>query len=194
MERTLGAAALAALLAACGASTPPPESRVVLFTVLGLRHVAVAEGATALDPVCFAEERCDGLDSDCDGRIDETCEAGPPDDLEVGLAWNDASSLSVVLEPDLDAAPEPTLPGCDDASAPRRIVRRAHLAAGSYRIAVRRTSACPALAGTVATVAVAVHGQPVGVYSVPVAEHAEVLSFSIVAAHPPRTPAGAQPD
>ncbi len=185
MERSLGAAALTALLAACGASTPPPESRVVLFTVLGLQEVTVAEGATALDRVCFAEERCDGLDSDCDGRIDETCEGGPPGDLEVGLAWNDASSLAVVLEPELDVAPEPTLPGCDDASAPRRVHRRATLGAGSYRVAIRRTDACPALEGTVASVAVAIHGRPVGVYSVPVAERAEVVSFTIAAAHPP---------
>lgn len=176
---------LLALLAGCaGAPTRAPAAEPAAPVTLVAADATAADGATAMEPVCFEAERCDALDSDCDGRVDETCAEGPAAELEVGLAWNDASSLAVVIEPaPADAADAAPSVGCDDLVAPRRALLRAGpLVAGEHRVSVRRTDACPAVEGTRASVTVAALGRTLGVFTVAVGpEGADVATFTVEA-------------
>ncbi|MCB9597085.1 MAG: hypothetical protein H6719_30455 [Sandaracinaceae bacterium] len=185
MKRRIGLFALLAL--GCGASTPIERDVAPAPgpATLDVSEATPADGVTVMPSVCFEQERCDALDSDCDGHVDEGCPSVASGELEIGLAWNDDSSLTIALEPtSVELAGDDPEVDCGDAMQPRRARWSVPaLAPGDYRIRVARTDACEAAEHTQASVAVAVRGRLAGTYNVTVgAEPADVVSFSVTEA------------
>ncbi|MBW2460249.1 MAG: hypothetical protein JRH11_01300 [Deltaproteobacteria bacterium] len=97
-------------LAACGGSTPPttpaPEASSDPAPATGGTAVA-ADGAIAMQLACTegANERCDALDDDCDGLIDEGC-GYAEGSLTIVATWGSEADVDLVVTgPDGEAAP-----------------------------------------------------------------------------------------
>jgi len=159
----------------------------------------LAPGVAALELPCGAPERCDAIDSDCDGAIDEggQCpyESGP---LQITVAWNSGADLDLyVTDPTgevvsfhrprgasgarLDHAGRGS---CSEMPAPRienyRFAGRPPF--GEYVVELHYLFECEANAGPVtATVGVVVAGERVGQFNYTLSpnERAEVLRFTL---------------
>jgi len=153
-------------LAGCGAAQP---TTAVTPRADDEVRVEPAEGARAMEPICFEEERCDATDSDCDGAIDEGCEGAREGALEVAMAAAGPASLALILEgPGADAGHAWEAAGaCDDATWARTARQTLDaLAPGRYRVAVG-PGRCPGEeGGTAATVSVSARGRLLGTWNV----------------------------
>ena len=136
-----------------------------------------ASGVIPMSPSCTegVDERCDAVDQDCDGHIDEGCgyETGA---LQITMAWNtDADVDLVITNPEGvavtgDGALDREARGaCGEPTRDR--IENARWAepppSGLYRVAVRHASECErGAATTTATVSVSAAGGVLGVYNV----------------------------
>jgi hypothetical protein len=136
-----------------------------------------------LPPICAesAEERCDALDSDCDGAIDEGCDGATEGAVNVAVAWNGGADL------DLEASgPRPlsrVASRADCAEHQARIERAGSddLVAGHYRIALHHADACGTEGPVTASVSVSVANRVLGIYnrSLQPGERADIVRFDL---------------
>lgn len=175
--------AISLVIAACGPSARPVPDREPQPVVTPARvepSVTPAPAATAMAPSCTEGtlERCDAVDQNCDGRIDEGCgyEPGP---LQVTMAWNSDADVDLrVTGPAGEVLPRDRedAGACGDTSRDR--IENVHApapTAGRYEVALRYASECEQEIGTTtATVSIAASGRVLGVYNVSLEPGAEV--------------------
>ena len=161
--------------------------------------VVLAPGVTALEVPCGPPERCDAIDSDCDGTIDEDAacpyEGGP---LQITVAWNSGADLDLyVTDPTGETVSFQRPRGvsgavldhsgrgsCAEGPAPRienyRFTSRPP--AGEYAVELHYLFECEANAGPVtATIGIVVAGERLGPYNYTLSpnERVEVLRFTL---------------
>ncbi|MEM1414695.1 MAG: hypothetical protein AAGH15_07335 [Myxococcota bacterium] len=157
-----------------------------------------AEGVVTLPALCdrAAAEACNGLEDDCDGRVDEGCGYGGGM-LQVTVAWNSDADVDLyVVDPSGEAVsfqqrrsgsgghldhdargacreqPEPRVENAVWESAPPP---------GTYRVELHYLFECEDAGATTATVSVAAGGSVAGAYNYTLApnERATLLTFEV---------------
>jgi hypothetical protein len=130
----------------------PPEPTFV-------SGVFAAEGVTEMERLCDdgADERCDGLDSDCDLHIDEGCEGARAGDVEIAVAWS-AGDVELAITGDAGAG-EAVIDAraCDDP-----LLRRATIASSGgheYELTIAYGEACGHEGPITASVTIATQGE-----------------------------------
>jgi hypothetical protein len=144
-----------------------------------------AEGVRELEVPCEPglEERCNALDEDCNGRIDDACgwKSGV---VQVTAAWNTHADVDLhvtdpsgkTLKPgqrqspagghlDRDAGGKCSSDGNAELRVANAYWEGAEPASGRYEVAVRRADPCDAEGPTAVTVSVSVGGQVIGVFN-----------------------------
>lgn len=169
----LGAANLfaALLLVACGASAPRPVAEIDPLPSAddSAATITPAAGVTLAVVACLegAEERCDAVDDDCDGVVDEGCDlTSGAGQLGVVVAWNTDARLTASIEgPGFSPS---TTSACG--AGPRLHAEALAEASGQYRVGVTLMDACGVEGPTTALVTVTGSGHVLGSYQVTVAE------------------------
>lgn len=166
--RHLPVGLLALAATACSGAEPTPiDETPPVATLIGVRP---HDGVVALDAGCAAgrAERCDGVDDDCDRRIDEGCPGAGAGALEVAAAWSGPAELRLALIGPADARIEgPPAGACGTANGVARLAT-APPSAGAWRLRVERIRACGEGPVTVSA-SVAVGGQAHGPYNLALA-------------------------
>lgn len=146
----------------------------------------LSEAVIAMEPLGVedAPERCDGVDSDADGHIDEGCDGAREGAVEVALSWNGGTDLDLVLDGPAESEAVTSRGDCTPGSSP--LERRVVIAAvpGEYVVRVHHADPCGDDAPVMASVSVAASGQSLGAFNRLVApgETVDVVAFDLAPA------------
>lgn len=199
---------LATACAGSGVSTSvatPASARAEVTTIAPVVFggAELHEGASAIEVPCesAAEERCNALDDDCDGRVDESASCPyDPGELHVVVAWNTDADVDLYLtEPGGTTASfqSPSAAhglqvqhagrgACAEGDGPARRIESARIAEGAppgrYVVALHYLMECDTHGGpTTALVTVSVGDVVAGTwtYTLRPNERVEVVHFEL---------------
>ncbi len=147
-----------------------------------------AEGVTLVEFSCTegAPEACNGVDDDCDGRVDEDCGFGGGA-VQITATWNSGADLDLVITPPDDAADGGIDHDGRSACAPDADHARiadasfAEATPGRWRVAISTADACGHEGPTTASVSVSFGGHAFGPFNrtLDAGEEAEILTFDV---------------